>query len=93
MPQFRKRSIVVTAEVFDSIANPSPFGKVTRASDELNTPYLLETPNGPVEVADGDWIVDNTPTRPGDYYPVKPDVFASLFEPVDDGDAGTVSHS
>lgn len=82
MPQFRKRSIVVTAEQFDSIANPSPFGKVHAEKEGAGTRYMLHTPNGAVPVDDGDWIVDNTPTRDDDYYPVKPDVFEQLFEPV-----------
>lgn len=78
MPKFRKKAVVITAEQFNSVTNPQPFGAVSRAGGR----YVLTTLSGIVQVDDGDWIIDNTPTRAGDYYPVKPDVFAALYEPV-----------
>lgn len=80
MPQFRKRPIVVHAQQFDSVTNPSPYGAVYVSGGGR---YVLDTPSGRVQVDDGDWIIDNTATKPGNYYPCKPDVFEAVYEPVE----------
>lgn len=79
MPKFRKKPVVITAEQFNSVTNPSPFGVMSHHGGR----YVLITPNGAVQVDDDDWIIDNTAMRPGDYYPCKPDVFAATYEPVE----------
>lgn len=79
MPLFRKKPVVITAEQFNSVTNPNPFGVV---SPNFHGVPHVTTPNGPVPIDEDDWVIDNTPNKAGDFYPCKPDVFATLYEPV-----------
>jgi hypothetical protein len=77
---FRKRvrtveAIQWTGENFDEL-HAWGLGHISRSArgDDLR----VETPSGVVFAAWGDWIVKGAPD---DFYPVKRDAFAELFEP------------
>jgi len=48
---------------------------------QTNKEMIVETLEGPLRAAPGDWII--TGIR-GEQYPCKPDVFKKTYEPVDD---------
>ena len=48
------------------------------------TTLAIQTLEGEMTAQPGDWIVKGTR---GEFYPVKPDVFADTYEPTDDGEA------
>lgn len=43
----------------------------------------IDTPQGGHTVCPGDWIIDEL-TRPGQFYPCKPDAFDATYEKVED---------
>lgn len=81
MPQFTKRPVVVEAirwenntESLDAIHAICPFWFAADGTPDL----LLETLNGVMRAAVGDWIVRD---EQGLFYPCKPDVFEATYEP------------
>lgn len=87
MPRFRRKPTEIEAVQFDGTAESA------RALNDFSDGYVsmsligdrvlvsVETPSGDVLVEPGDWIVEE---GPDDYRPVKPDVFAATYEPVEE---------
>ena len=84
MPRFRRKVTEIVAEQFLMRSADLPFQRRHPVVTYHDGQYWVTTPNGEVALDDGDWVVDNTATKPGDYYPVKPDVFAQLYEAVEE---------
>ncbi len=78
--KFRKKPVVIEAELFCPQKLPWPTGVYT---DTLSpTGYsigTLENKEGH-EVTPGDWIITGVK---GERYPCKPDIFEQTYEPVD----------
>jgi hypothetical protein len=86
MPKFRKKPVVIEATQFrnescgafnlDGWSDPPG---VTRLAGR---PYVVTIHNQRCFIEVGDWII---PEPDGvHFYPVKPDIFAATYEPVDD---------
>lgn len=88
--RFRKRPVVIEARKYAGAGNMQPRGGLpdwlwraletgvvhfTNGSD----PLIIETLEGPLTVAPGDWIIQGIM---GELYPCKPDIFAATYEPV-----------
>ena len=78
MPKFRKKPVVVEAEQF--FRDKLPFIPGMLMWQNSGQHYVI-TPEGPLNISDGDWIITGTK---GETYPCKPDVFAETYELVDD---------
>mgnify|MGYP001591250059 FL=1 len=83
--KYRKRPVVVDAEQYHSFRTlSSPF---TESAPDGTFFYTEEgtlsiaTLEGTMRARDSDWIVRGVA---GEYYPVKPDIFAATYEPVED---------
>lgn len=85
MARFRKKPVVVEAEQYrinEPIYSPWVFSAVQAGVitfDGGNA--LIHTLEGVMTASPGDWIVRGTA---GELYPVKPEVFADIYEPVGD---------
>jgi hypothetical protein len=86
MPKFRKKPVEIEAiqftgdnvqEIWDAFGAAGIYGPT-----EKNPNYLiLITVHGDEAPArSGDWIIPDG--KPGTFYPCKPDIFASTYEPV-----------
>lgn len=80
MAQFRTKSVVKEAiqwagENANEIVNFCP-----DAWREDGSVFLIRTLEGTMRANQGDWIVKGVK---GEFYPVKPDIFAETYEPVD----------
>jgi hypothetical protein len=80
MPQFRKKPVVITAELFDQYDFPWPVGIVRddRSPTGFSIGTLENTASGH-EVTPGDWIITGVQ---GERYPCKPDIFAVTYDRV-----------
>ena len=90
MAKFRKRPIIILAEQFHSELKKLPFsGRGDPVSSgcscgengqcSLCGQFYVRTPEGPMIVTDGDWIICGVN---GEFYPCKPDIFAATYDPV-----------
>ena len=78
--RFRKKPVVVTAVQYLGVPVVGICDDmVCRDSHSLEYPAHVHTLEGELFVAYGDWIVCGIK---GEYYPVKPDIFAATYEPV-----------
>lgn len=80
MAKYRKRPVVVDAEQwFPGRHVP---GVVANRDNNPMTPnrYSIETWEGHMAVAPGDWIITGVK---GEKYPCKPDIFAATYDPVE----------
>lgn len=83
MPRFRKRPIEVEAFQWDAT---KPTGDMLREWSDHRVRHhggsvcYIETLEGTMEARPGDWIVRGIA---GEFYPVKPDIFATIYEPVE----------
>ena len=83
--KFRKKPVVIEAEQFTEENKNRVFNWMSgnRTADfEGDSPILkFLTIHGDVAVARlGDWVVRDS--KPGTYYPCKPDIFEQIYEPV-----------
>ena len=79
MAKYRKKPVVIEAAQFTGNADGDPIG-VFRREEDL-TPYVVTIHGQRCYIAPGDWII---PEPDGvHYYPVKPDIFAAIYEPVE----------
>lgn len=83
MAFYRKRPIVVAAHQYTgtpaSLAEISEW--IPKSILRLNTTnkvVKIQTPEGVMTVSVGDWVVRGIK---GEFYPVKPDIFADTYEP------------
>jgi hypothetical protein len=78
--RFRKKPVVVEAVLYsgtdESIATISAFaGRVLRVNQGRLT---IETLEGDMTASVGDWIIKGVK---GEFYPCKPDIFETTYEP------------
>lgn len=79
MSKFRKKPITIEAHQFTG-SGPDPIGVFRRPEDD--TPYVVTIHDQRCYLSTGDWIV---PEPDGvHYYPIKPEVMALNYEPVED---------
>lgn len=80
MPKFRKKPIEVTAEQF----NPPHYIPRGVKIENGGRPFVTTIHGQRAYLAPGDWIL---PEPDGEhFYPVKPDVFASTYDPIPAGE-------
>lgn len=84
MPKFRKKPIIVEAEqMIPGYLPPGVKSKSTRMGPMLRgdfCSYWVETLEGDLRINFWDWIVTGIF---GEKYPVNPEIFKELYEPVD----------
>jgi hypothetical protein len=87
--KFRKKPVVVEAELFDGgfsstshIANDFSSGKVIPKDVDAYGVQTLEvsTLEGKMVARVGDWIIKGVN---GEFYPCKPDIFEKTYEPAE----------
>ena len=78
--KFRKRPIVITAEQFVD-TSCLPDGVYQTDDDTGNMIYCVDTLEGRFQTIVTDWIVTGVKQEK---YPVKSDIFALTYEPVED---------
>ena len=74
--RFRKRPFEVEAEQWWPENDHAIAGVNV---DYRNNQATVMTPNGPVEITPGEWIITGVS---GEKYPCKPDIFEKLYERV-----------
>ena len=77
MPQFRRKPVVVEAELFDPDDSDQHRRLELRHDPQADT-YFVPTLEGDMRVSVGDWIVTGVL---GERYPCKPKAFELTFEP------------
>lgn len=80
MPKFALKQTTIAAEQFRPLLAPLPFqdqGICCYAQDG----WHIHTPLGRLRIVEDDWIVQGN--TPGDYYAVKPEVFVTLYDPIE----------
>lgn len=79
---FRKRPVVIAAVQFtgDNHCDLIDFVGAPVVGNEIGAPTLLITTlEGAMSASPGDWIIRGVK---GEFYPCKPDIFESTYEPV-----------
>jgi hypothetical protein len=82
MARFRKKPVVV--EAFQWIEGATSYPAWLRQSldtfcvEREGEALLIKTLEGVMRASPGDWIVQGVQ---GEFYPVKPDIFAATYEP------------
>lgn len=88
MPKFRKIPVVVEAVQYNPGNGPQPWWDMQDfIGPENMIPYFLDekgtfairTLEGDMRVSPGDWVVKGIK---GEFWPVKPDIFALTYEPI-----------
>lgn len=85
MSEYRKKAVVVNA--IQWLAHDETPMFCVRAGGLHGLLGLITTLEGHMEVTPGDWIVTGVH---GEKYPVKPNIFAETYEPVDTPDAAAM---
>lgn len=81
MPKFRKKPGVIEAERFTGdMREPWPQHGVYVDSSSP-TGYSMDPPEGPFQVAIGDWIITGIN---GEKYPCKNDIFEATYDSVEE---------
>lgn len=91
MPKFRKKPVVIHAEQLPAgIDTPEKARAWSRIAqwcgsdvtvDALGPCILIDTLEGQMRAEPGNWVVRGVQ---GEFYPVKPDIFAATYEAVDE---------
>lgn len=83
MPYFRKRPVVIEAMQW---VDGNGFhiaswcgGRVEKALDPRQTKIVIPTLEGDITASHGDYVIKGVQ---GEFYPCKPDIFESTYEPV-----------
>lgn len=91
-PRFRKKPVVIEAMQLDGktvevarwlTAGGCTFLAVTHSTDSTQDVLFIDTLEGQMRADPGDWAVRGPS---GDFWPVKPDIFAETYEPVEASD-------
>lgn len=70
-------------EIWDAFGADGIYGPTEKNPDHL----ILTTAHGdPAPARAGDWVVPEA--TPGRFYPIKPDVMAATYEPINEGSQG-----
>jgi hypothetical protein len=82
--KYRKKPVVVSAWHFDgsfeSARDPIAQGLATWSLRGNGGVVRIQTLEGTMEAAPGDWIIQGVK---GELYPCKPDIFAATYDPAD----------
>ena len=89
--KFRKKPVVIEATHWDGSYSDTMrigvlFPKLETASMEYHrernsvSQWRIKTLEGSMHVHAGDWIIKGVQ---GEFYPIKPDIFAETYEPVE----------
>lgn len=82
MPKFRKKPVVIEARQFTSPADADALAQWCNAlSNRPSTELWIDTPEGRMTANLGDYIIQDVQ---GEFYPCKPDIFETTYEPADD---------
>lgn len=86
MRQYRKKPVVIVAEQFTEENKNRAFNFITcnrdATWDEAGAPIIrIQTLEGVMTASLGDWIIKGVK---GEFYPCKPDIFATLYDEVTD---------
>ncbi len=76
--KFRKKPVTIEAEEFKPDTLPLPFRAQGVCCYE-NGLWFIQTLEGRLELTPGDWVIRGVK---GEFYPIKPDIFAETYEPV-----------
>jgi hypothetical protein len=86
--RWRKRPVVVEAMYLTEESGPDVWewaeSKPHYDADGKVDGLTIYTLEGRMKADFGDWVVKGTR---GEFYPVKPEIFADTYEPADDGEA------
>lgn len=82
MQRFRKKPVVITAEQW--FPGKAVEGVREPVEGELPGHYVTTAHNQIVFLEPGDWIVPEPDGR--GYYPIKPDIFAATYDPVEEAE-------
>lgn len=78
MAMYRKKPVVIEAELFDGTLQSVEVMRIPACSQELGSATLqIETLEGTMTAQPGDWIIKGVK---GEFYPCKPDIFAATYE-------------
>jgi len=97
--KFRSKPVVINAALWDgSIADATAIidyilkwngtARFRYGFEREDGLIAIDTLEGTMEASPGDWIIQGTR---GEFYPCKPDVFATKYEEVDDGEDRTTA--
>ena len=76
--KIRKKAITVRARPFDGNPDdPDVIVAATLERGQVVHSFLIETPNGPVNVRPGDWIVEGIA---GELYPIDYDILLKTYD-------------
>lgn len=79
MPKFRKRPVVIEARLLDSADYDEACSTVKWCGGTaIDAGCLIPTLEGEMRADFGDWIIKGVK---GEFYPCKPDIFESTYEP------------
>lgn len=85
MTRYRRLPAALKAVQFFEEVTPWPDGVIGLDNGPSGSPnytaFQVNTLEGPMKVANGDWIVTGIK---GERYPVRPDIFDELYEPLDE---------
>ncbi len=82
MPLFRKKSIIIEAIQFTGHNDKEclDFCPIARDPIDRMPNLIIPTLEGDMLCNVGDWIIKGTA---GEFYPCKPDIFDTVYEPVE----------
>ncbi len=87
MPRYRKKPVVIDAELFvpyniEKILDWVPDSYESKDIEGLPDGIIIETLEGDMKASYGDFIIKGVS---GEFYPCKPDIFRKTYELVEDG--------
>jgi hypothetical protein len=78
MPKFKKKPVVVSAEQYKPGAG---LKGVIDMTDKFGQYGRVLTPNGPVKVSPGEWIITGVA---GERYPISDEILKKTYDPVEE---------
>ena len=86
MPKFRKKPVVIEAQLFteeskDKVLNFVDCNRLPSRDKEGNPTLRIQTPEGIMTASLGDWVIKGVA---GEFYPCKPGIFEATYEPVEE---------
>lgn len=82
MAKYRKKPVVIEAEVFDP-EDCSQHDRLGLSKSFVDGSFGIDTLEGRMVVSRGDWIIRGIK---GELYPCKPDIFAATYELAEETD-------
>ncbi len=75
--KFRKRPVVIDAKQWNGKNEKEIMDFIPNNATVVGTSVMIKTLEGTMRASAGDWIVKGPK---GEFYPVKPDIFAITYE-------------